>query len=460
MTYIVDLAALTGIPMPIALLLLTGLLRGGSTVLRTRTMPEVNKNQIINMIADKQKGLLEFCVTASSQKYHYNLPSPSRSFLPSEARTDYRNFNKFKNILKKRSGICLDTHIEDTNRDPYLNMKMQMKPILYPSLFFIAASQEVRAAMRLGVDGLDIPFGFIENLTVYDSTTTLIGCSICAAAMVSRSVLPAMIQSNHEQLEAMKNPKNLMKLAAAPAVCFALYPLMSYIEMAPLFQYSFVVGCLVNNIYMISMESNLLGLADKTGYKSQGELQTELVRALADEPEFKKVYDQRLFDKQIKEASLEFPDSFFQRFRYFKNEKELSFILSVMSSLLKREITNYSDLQANLEQDQIGSIYPFEIRPNSYWEKKTEMIKEGQKRVQRYHDELIDNERSMYLQRNEGIPDQVDLGSIYDSYERLKEENTEIRQIYESQKLENILREKEDQSSIYPWYIRAQLKNT
>ena len=47
-----------------------------------------------------------------------------------------------------------------------------------------------------------------------------------------------------------------------------------------------------------------------------------------------------------------------------------------MSSLLKREITNYSDLQANLEQDQIGSIYPFEIRPNSYWEKKTEMIKE------------------------------------------------------------------------------------
>ena len=56
--------------------------------------------------------------------------------------------------------------------------------------------------------------------------------------------------------------------------------------------------------------------------------------------------------------------------------KELSFILSVMSSLLKREITNYSDLQANLEQDQIGSIYPFEIRPNSYWEKKTEMIKE------------------------------------------------------------------------------------
>ena len=44
----------------------------------------------------------------------------------------------------------------------------------------------------------------------------------------------------------------------------------------------------------------------------------------------------------------------------------------------------------------------------------------------------------MYLQRNEGIPDQVDLGSIYDSYEGLKEENTEIRQIYESQKLENV----------------------
>ena len=46
----------------------------------------------------------------------------------------------------------------------------------------------------------------------------------------------------------------------------------------------------------------------------------------------------------------------------------------------------------------------------------------------------------MYLQRNEGVPDQVDLGSIYDSYEGLKEENTEIRQIYESQKLENVSR--------------------
>ena len=99
--------------MPIALILITGILRGGSTVLRTRTMPELNKNTIINMISDKQKGLMEFCVTAQSQKYHYNLPAPSRNFLPAEARTDYRNFNKFKNVLKKRSGICLDTHIEE-----------------------------------------------------------------------------------------------------------------------------------------------------------------------------------------------------------------------------------------------------------------------------------------------------------------------------------------------------------
>jgi len=48
----------------------------------------------------------------------------------------------------------------------------------------------------------------------------------------------------------------------------------------------------------------------------------------------------------------------------------------MMSSLLKREVTNFQEMQANLEEDQIGSIYPFEIRPNSYWEKKTEMIKE------------------------------------------------------------------------------------
>ena len=169
---------------------------------------------------------------------------------------------------------------KQTNRDPYFNMRMQMKPILYPSLFFMAASQEVRAAMRLGVEGLDVPLGFIDNLLVYDSTTALIGCGICAGAMASRAVLPPLIKSNHEQLEMMKNPKNLMKLAAAPTMCFMLYPLMSYIEMAPLFQYSFVVGCLVNNMYMISMESNLMGLADKTGYKTQAELQTELIRGM------------------------------------------------------------------------------------------------------------------------------------------------------------------------------------
>ena len=34
------------------------------------------------------------------------------------------------------------------------------------------------------------------------------------------------------------------------------------------------------------------------------------------------------------------------------------------------------DLQKSTEEDQIGSIYPFKIRPNSYWEKKTEIIKE------------------------------------------------------------------------------------
>ena len=54
----------------------------------------------------------------------------------------------------------------------------------------------------------------------------------------------------------------------------------------------------------------------------------------------------------------------------------MSFWFSIMSSLFKKEFTNMDDLQANVEQDQIGSIYPFEIRPNSYWEKKTELIKE------------------------------------------------------------------------------------
>ena len=51
-------------------------------------------------------------------------------------------------------------------------------------------------------------------------------------------------------------------------------------------------------------------------------------------------------------------------------------MFSLMSSLFKKEVKNFGDMQANLEQDQIGSIYPYEIRPNSYWEKKTEMIKE------------------------------------------------------------------------------------
>ena len=100
--------------MPVALILITGILRGGSTILRSRTMPELNKNTIISMITDKQKGLIEFCQTAHSRKYHYNLPTPSHLIpLPAEARTDYRNFNKFKSVLKKRTGICLDTHMEE-----------------------------------------------------------------------------------------------------------------------------------------------------------------------------------------------------------------------------------------------------------------------------------------------------------------------------------------------------------
>ena len=42
----------------------------------------------------------------------------------------------------------------------------------------------------------------------------------------------------------------------------------------------------------------------------------------------------------------------------------------------------------------------------------------------------------MYLGRND--PDPVRISSMYDSYEPLKEEDTEIKQIYESQKLENV----------------------
>ena len=106
---------MVGVPFPIALIFLTGVLRGGATVYRTRSMPEVNKNTIITMISDKQKGLLEFCMEAQQQKHHYNLPSTSKqNFLPADARTDYRNYNKFKTVLKKRAGICLDTFQQGT----------------------------------------------------------------------------------------------------------------------------------------------------------------------------------------------------------------------------------------------------------------------------------------------------------------------------------------------------------
>lgn len=45
----------------------------------------------------------------------------------------------------------------------------------------------------------------------------------------------------------------------------------------------------------------------------------------------------------------------------------------------------------------------------------------------------------MYLQRNDEVPVQVEQVAVYDSgLGAVQEESTEIRQIYESQKLENV----------------------
>ena len=90
-------------------------------------------------------------------------------------------------------------------------MKKQMKPFIYPTLFFIAASQEVRAAMRLGVEGLDVPLGFIDNLLVYDSNIALIGCGICSVTLLSRAILPPIIGMETERLNELKKPKTIMK---------------------------------------------------------------------------------------------------------------------------------------------------------------------------------------------------------------------------------------------------------
>ena len=50
----------------------------------------------------------------------------------------------------------------------------------------------------------------------------------------------------------------------------------------------------------------------------------------------------------------------------------------------------------------------------------------------------------MYLQRNDEVPVQVEQVAVYDSgLGAVQEESTEIRQIYESQKLENVS---------YVWY--------
>ena len=49
---------------------------------------------------------------------------------------------------------------------------------------------------------------------------------------------------------------------------------------------------------------------------------------------------------------------------------------ALASALYKREVSALEVLTKRVEEDQIGSIYPFTIRPNSYWEKRTEEIKE------------------------------------------------------------------------------------
>ena len=49
---------------------------------------------------------------------------------------------------------------------------------------------------------------------------------------------------------------------------------------------------------------------------------------------------------------------------------------ALASALYKREVSALEVLTKSVEEDQIGSIYPFTIRPNSYWEKRTEEIKE------------------------------------------------------------------------------------
>ena len=84
-------------PMPLALLIFTGFIRGFATIKRMGAMPEVNKLTILSSVIDKQKGLMEFVHAVQSQKHHYNLPSQSTNqFMPSDARTDFRNYNKFK----------------------------------------------------------------------------------------------------------------------------------------------------------------------------------------------------------------------------------------------------------------------------------------------------------------------------------------------------------------------------
>ena len=49
---------------------------------------------------------------------------------------------------------------------------------------------------------------------------------------------------------------------------------------------------------------------------------------------------------------------------------------ALASALYKREVSALEVLTKRVEDDQLGSIYPFTIRPNSYWEKRTEEIKE------------------------------------------------------------------------------------
>jgi len=376
-----DALSVAGIPSYMSCILIVSSMRIAGTFYRAYRMEKNISQDLVRETQNKFSEIMEYQRELGKESplrdsigYAYKKPTPLA------IKTFFARKGRFVHIVNKELDFDWDKEVDliSAQGPAARTLQHMVGPQIVTSIAFFVASMMSRGYRDLPLEGWTEPFLWFTSVTASMGNEHLVTAGLIGATC-SLALVPALRKGN---LSKLKLGVISTLSTAVPMIGF------SFFDVPPMIQVSVLIGCIGNQFITQSLHNNYFGLRDKTGLKTQEQVNDGILAALRRDPvigehmrkkDLEELLEKQRNTKPAEEKKLTFTEL------YMEERWEGYSVVASAGNAVKRQmdwdpdltirdnIQNFMRAQQS-EKADLSLLYPYDL-PN-FSEKKNELARQ------------------------------------------------------------------------------------